>query len=210
MKLYHHPMSSNARKPMMLAHHLGLTVEPVFVNLGKGAQRDPTFLALNPAGAVPVLVDGDVVLPESNAILIYLAEAAGAAGEAVYPTDRGARAQVHRWLFWMANHLSPAVAGLTFENFLKALYGQGGPDPDRVAQSERFFRQHTAVLESHLAGRDWLVGDAVTLADFATVAPFMYREPAKLPLDDRPHLEAWLARVQALPAWQATEPPARG
>jgi glutathione S-transferase len=74
-----------------------------------------------------------------------------------------------------------------------------------LARGARDIARAAAVLDQHLATRRWLVGDAVTLADFAVVAPLMYKDKARLPLDDYPHLLAWFGRVQALPAWRNTE-----
>ncbi len=204
MKLYHHPFSSNARKAVMAAKLLNAAVEPVFVDLLKGEQMTPEFLALNPNHAVPVLVDGDFVLTESHAIMVYLAE--GAAPSTLYPSDRQGRAQVLRWMFWVSNHLSPAVAGLNFENNLKKLYGQGEADPAQVARHERFFHQYAKVLDGQLATRAYVTGDTLTLADLAIAAPLMYAVAAKLPVEGYAHVKAWMARIEALPAWRETSP----
>lgn len=204
MKLYHHPFSSNARKAVMAAKLLNAAVEPVFVDLTKGEQMKPEFLALNPNHAVPVLVDGDFVLTESHAIMVYLAE--GAAPSTLYPSDRQGRAQVLRWMFWASNHLSPAVAGLNFENNLKKMFGQGEADPAQVARHERFFHQYAKVLDGQLATRAYVTGDTLTLADLAIAAPLMYAVAAKLPLEGYAHVKAWMARIEALPAWRETSP----
>lgn len=204
MKLYHHPFSSNARKAVMAAKLLNAAVEPVFVDLTKGEQMKPEFLALNPNHAVPVLVDGDFVLTESHAIMIYLAE--GAAPSTLYPSERQGRAQVLRWMFWASNHLGPAVAGLNFENNLKKMFGQGEADPAQVARHERFFHQYAKVLDGQLATRAYVTGDALTLADLAIAAPLMYAAAAKLPVEGYAHVKAWMERVEALPAWRETSP----
>jgi len=206
MKLYHHPLSSNARKPLMVAKALGIDLELSNVALEKGEQKHAEFLSLNPSGAVPVLVDGDLVLPESNAIMVYLCETAGEKGEALFPRGAKAHAPVLRWLFWASNHMGPAIAGLNFENNLKKLFGQGEADAGQVARHERFFTQFAKVIDGVLARSTFLVGDAPTLADYAVSAPFMYEKAAKLPMDGHEHLRAWLGRMHALPAWKATDP----
>src|SRR5574337_1935568 len=131
MKLYYSPLSSNSRKVRMVAALLDISLELHNVELPKGEQRTPQYLAINPMGKVPVLVDGDFVLPESAAIMIYLAESKP--GNTLYPADRHARAEVNRWLFWAANHFSPAAVALVFEKFLKKKFFNGDdPDPVQV------------------------------------------------------------------------------
>src|SRR3954465_14732630 len=105
MKLHYSPFSTNARKPRLAAAILGIDLTLVPIDLGKGEQRRPEFLALNPMGRVPVLEDGGFVLTESNAIMVYLAESTP--GQALYPSGLKERTEVNRWLFWAASHWSP-------------------------------------------------------------------------------------------------------
>ena len=212
MILYHHLLSSNARRATMTALHLAPHLrEPVslqLVDLTTGAQQAPSYLQLNPAGKVPVLTDGDFSLSESPAIMVYLAD--NAPGQTLWPTDPKARADVNRWLFWCAAHFMPAVATLNWERFVKRLVSGQAADPARVAQGEADFHTHARLLDTHLANRDWVSGDTLSLADFSLAAPLMHEGTAGLPLTDYPHLRAWWDRVRALPAWQATEPPPMG
>lgn len=207
MRLYHHPLSSNARRAVMaalqLAPHLPEPVELVLVDLTQGEHRQPDFLRLNPQGKVPVLVDGDFALTESHAIMEYLAERAP--GQTLWPADAQARADVNRWMFWSAQHLMPPVSVLNWERFVKGLTGAGAPDAAREAAGEAECRAALTTLDTHLNGRTWVAGDALSLADLALAAPLMHAQTARLPLDGLPHLAAWAARVQALPAWQQTE-----
>ncbi len=205
MKLYTFPLSSNARKAVMAAHLLGSDVEHVLVNLATGDQRKPDFLKLNPNGKVPVLQDGDFVLTESNAIMMYLADKVP--GNTVYPSEPRARAIVNQWLFWQANHWGPAIAALNFENVLKKMFGGGDPDPAHVKRNEDFLRQFGAVLDARLADRPWVAGDHVTIADIALAAPLMSMSMAKLPLDGFANVMAWFGRVKELDAWKKSEPP---
>ncbi|MFD1710918.1 glutathione S-transferase family protein [Ottowia sp. GY511] len=207
MRLYHHPLSSNARRAVMAALHLAPRlpepVELVLVDLAQGEHRQPDFLRLNPQGKVPVLVDGDFVLTESHAIMEYLVELAP--GQTLWPADVQARADVNRWMFWSAQHLMPPVGVLNWERFVKGLTGGGAPDAARIAAGEAECRAALAALDRHLNGRTWVAGDALSLADLALAAPLMHAQTARLPLGGLPHLAAWAARVQALPAWQQTE-----
>src|SRR5712692_11942441 len=109
MKLYHFP-SPNPQKVTFALSELGLEYEMVPVDLAKGEQRKPEFLAVNPFGRVPVLVDGDLTLPESQAILAYLGEKTGR----LWPGSIAGRADALRWLFFLAQELSPPTTDLAF------------------------------------------------------------------------------------------------
>jgi glutathione S-transferase len=202
MRLYHHPMSSNARRAVMTALHLGTAVELVFVDLAKGAQRAPEFLRMNPNGRVPVLDDDGFLLTESHAIMQYLADRAP--GQTIYPAEARARADVNRWLFWNAQHFQPAVGVLNWENFVKPMIGRGDPDPREVLRGEGLVGETARVLDAHLAGKEWVVGGTLTLADLALATPLATSEKAKLPVRDFANVQAWFARVQALDVWKKT------
>jgi glutathione S-transferase len=202
MKLYMHPLSSNARRPRLVAHHLGLAVEEVLVDLAKGEQRQPAYLALNPNGKVPTLVDGDLKLTESYAVMIYLCEKNGR--RELYPDELAARTEINRWLFWSANEWSPNIGRLNFENMLKPMLGLGTADPARVQEAENTFKQHAKVLDTFLAQREYILGAKLSLADFALAANLSTIVPAKLPIAGFAHVQAWFARIEKLPAWQAT------
>ena len=209
MRLYHHPLSSNARRAVMaalqLAPHLPEPVELVLVDLTQGEHRQPDFLRLNPHGKVPVLLDGDFALTESLAIMEYLAERAP--GQTLWPANPQARADVNRWMFWSAQHLMPPVSVLNWERFVKGLVTGEAADPARLGQGEAEFHTHASLLDAHLAGREWVCGDALSLADFSLAAPLMHLQTARLPIAPYEHLQTWWARVRDLPAWQASEPP---
>ncbi len=202
MRLYHHPLSSNARRAVMTALHLGAPVDLVPIDLGKGAQRKPDFLKLNPNGKVPVLEDGSFVLWESHAIMQYLADTTP--GQTLYPIDVRGRADVNRWLFWCAHHWSPAIGVLGWENMVKKIVGAGAPDPGAVKRGEALVADCAAVLDAHLGGKRWVLGDVLTLADYALAAPLMAIVPAKLPVNGYANLMVWLRRVEALDAWKKT------
>ncbi|HEY8039195.1 MAG TPA: glutathione S-transferase family protein [Polyangiaceae bacterium] len=204
MRLYHHPLSSNARRAVMAALHLGTKVDLVLVDLGKGEQRQPGYLKMNPNGRVPVLEDDGFVLWESHAIMQYLAEKTP--GQSLYPQEARGRADVNRWLFWNAHHFAPAVGVLNWERMVKRLVGAGDPDPAEVARGEKLVTQFAGVLDAHLAGKQWIAQDRLTLADLALATPLMSTAPARLPVADLPRLQAWFGRVQELDAWKKTSP----
>ncbi len=199
MKLYHNPLSPNGRKPRLVAAHLGLEIEEEIVDFGKGAHKSPEFLKLNPNGKVPVLVDGDTVLWESNAIMAYLA---GRTDNTLWPRS-DARYDILRWMFWEQAHWATATNILVGEHIFAPMRG-AEPDPARVEKGNAETKRFAAVLDGQLASRDWLCGDTVTIADLAIAPSLSLRVPAKLPLDDFKHLGAWFERVQALDAWKKT------
>ena len=204
MKLYHHPFSSNARRAHMAAVHLGYAPELVFIDLSKGAQRNPEYLAINPNGKVPTLVDGEVVVWESLAIMTYLAQKTP--GQTVYPTELVARTHADQWLFWASNHWGPTIGALTFENMLKGMFGQGAPNEYSVAKAEGLLKGYAGTLDAQLATSKFVTGDTLGLADLAIAAPLMYIGPAKLPVEGFTNIARWFAGIQQLEAWKATEP----
>ncbi|HZR79560.1 MAG TPA: glutathione S-transferase family protein [Candidatus Binatia bacterium] len=209
MKLHVAPPSPRAIRVLAVAHHLGLDPDVVPVDLVGGDQRKPAFRALNPNGKMPVLEDDGFVLWESNAIMQYLAAKAG--DRALWPSEPRRQADVSRWQCWELAHWGPAAGTLVFERFVKALFGQGGPTPSEVERGEREFHQYAAVLDLHLRQREWLAGDAVTLADMTVGSWLVYAQ--HYPVEPYREVLRWYDRLQALPAWRKAlplaPPPAR-
>ena len=203
MKLYVHPMSSNARRAHMAALMLGAKPELITVDLSKGAQKSPEYLAINPNGKVPTLVDGNVIIWESMAIMTYLADKTP--GQTLYPSELAARTNVNKWLFWTSNHWSPAIGTLTYENFLKKMFGQGEPNEYAVARGTANVTEFAKTLDAQLAKTKYVAGDQLTLADVAVVPPLMYTNPAKLPVDGYTNLARWFGEMKQLDAWKQTE-----
>ena len=116
MQLYHHPFSPSARRVLMAADHLGVVLDLVEINLASPDDRR-RIEEVNDNGKIPVLVDDGFVLWESCAIMQYLAD--GTPGQTIYPQERVARADVNRWMFWSAQHFSPAIGVIAWENMWK-------------------------------------------------------------------------------------------
>lgn len=201
MHLYYHPVSSNARRVTMAAHHLGIKLDLVEINLASAADRR-RLEEVNPNSKIPVLLDEDFVLTESCAIMQYLADCTP--GQTLYPDDPIARADVNRWMFWATQHFAPAIGVIVWENVWKKVVYGIDTDPVELARGERDLARFATVLDAHLASRQWVCGDAVTLADYAMAAPMMYLERASVPLAQYQHIMAWFGRVQDLPAWRHT------
>ena len=148
---------------------------------------------------VPVLHDGDLVLWEANAIMCHLSNVAGAD---LWPRDPRAQIEVQRWLSWDASHFTAYGGTLYFENLIKPAFGMGAPDAAAVECATRSFAASAAVLDAHLASRKFLLGDALTVADFAVGAALPYAEDAQIPLADFPAIVMWHERLNELPAWR--------
>lgn len=199
MRIYQHQISSNSRRVMMLVQHLELDVECIDINLASPDDRR-RLLEINPNCKIPVLEDDGFLLWESCAIMQYLADKTP--GQRIYPQDVRVRADVNRWMFWATQHLSPAIGVLTWERIWKGFVTGQGPDAKEEARGESDLAECAAVLDSHLVGRDWVVGDSLSLADFALAAPIMYLDKAALPLRQYASLMAWYQRMRQLPAWR--------
>lgn len=203
MKLYGFPASPNTWKVRAAAHQMGVPLELEIVDLTKGAHRKPEYLALNPTGRTPTLVDGDFRLWESVAIMQYLGTKRNFP---MWPNDATARADIMRWQSWHLQHWSRGTTILIFENLVKKIMGLGEPDAKAVAQGAELFHQDAAVLDKHLAGHAYLANDALSLADFTVVAPLFHAEPAKIPLEKYANIKRWFGEQAALPAWTETAP----
>jgi glutathione S-transferase len=204
MKLYGFPASPNTWKVRALAAHLKTPLEFEFVDLLQGAQHTPAYLALNPTGRAPVLLDGDFKLWESNAILQYLASKIPTP---LYPNDAKSRADIARWQCWdLAHWGAQACQPLTFENLVKKFVNMGPPDAAAVAKANEAFSKEAKMLDAHLAKQKYLVGDALTIADFSVAAPLFHAEGAQMPLGSYANVRGWFQRVSALPCWGETAP----
>ena len=193
-KLYCFGESGNAYKAALTMTLADYPFETVYVDFFNGEARSPEFLALNVMGEVPVLVEGDMTLSQSGAIQLHVAQATGRLmGK---PEDHS---EIMRWLFWDNHKGSSQFGPLRFMmNFL--------PEAKRPQAAIDWLagRAKAALktLETHLATRDWLVGDGVTLADIACCSYLYYPEPFGFDRADYPHISAWLDRISALPGWK--------
>ena len=204
MKLYGFPPSPNTWKVRAVAAHLRIPLELEFVDLVKGASHTPDYLALNPTGRAPTLVDGDFKLWESTAIMQYLASRSA---NSLWPDDSRIRADIMRWQSWDLVHWGhEACDPLLFERLVKKFVNLGPPDAAAVENALACFNKEAAVLDAHLAKQPYLVGQNVTLADFSVAAPLFHAVAADMPLAPYRNVQAWFGRVAALPCWQETAP----
>ena len=204
MKLYMNPASSNARRVRVTNAVLGLDLEEQLVDLAKGEQRKPEYLAINPNGTVPALVDGALVLTESRAIMQYLAAKKPASD--LLPRDDWARTDVIRWQFWDAAHFSPQLGTFTFQKLIKPWLGLGAPDQAKLDEALVNFHRYAGVLDAHLNGKKYVVGNGLTIADLTLASSMMYAQQTEVPVAEYPHVQAWFTRISEMDAWKKTSP----
>lgn len=204
MKLYYVVGSPNCRKVHAVINHLGLGLDIEYRDFFSGELRSPEYLAINPNGMVPTLRDGDLTLWESNAIMQYLAD--GVPGNALLPADRKLRAEVMRWQSWELADFNKAFGALSFEAVSKPAYLHAQPDEALVSWSRRELARFAPVLDRALAGRDYLVGSGITLADYSVIHLEGFKE--LVPFDWAPYatLNGYFARMRAVPHWAQTAP----
>jgi glutathione S-transferase len=193
LRLYDFGPSANCLKVRILLTHLELRFERVPVDLFAGETLTPEYLAKNPAGRAPVLelADGEC-LPESNAILLYLAE-----GTQYLPADRLERARVNQWLFFEQNLIEPNVGTAQFWR----LTGRAEQRPEVLAQKVETGRAALEILERHLSGTDFLALGRYTVADISVYAYTHLAPQAGIDLAGFPSVRAWLTRVEAQPGF---------
>jgi glutathione S-transferase len=192
MKLYGHELSGNSYKVKLMLSLLGLEYEWVKVDLMAGTHKQPEFLALNSFGQVPVLTDGDVVLADAQAILVYLARQYG--GEAWLPLDAEAMSRVIRWLSTTAGEIRQGPESARLYHLFKATR----INLEQANQKAAFILTQ---LNEHLANREWLELGHPTIADVA-VFPYVALAPdGKIDLAPYPQVLAWIDRVKQLPGF---------
>jgi glutathione S-transferase len=176
-----------------MLQELGVDFEAVTVNLRAGEHRQPEFLKLNPAGKVPVLVDEDLVLTESVAIVLYLAEKYPDKG--LVPTDLRQRSQFYRWILFSATELEQPLWRISRHT---SLYPEHLRLPAEVALAQQDFTNMAAVIEDHMQERQFLMGESVTAADFVCAYTLDWANEIRL-LDNCPQLLQYIERMYARP-----------
>ena len=192
MKLYGFGQSRWLRV-LWAIKELEVECELVPVKIPAGEHLTPEFLQLNPAHKVPVLVDGDLVLAESAAIVLYLAEKYPAKG--LLPSDPVQRAHVYRWIMFTMTELDQPLWRIVRHSFI---YPEDKRSPADIALAREDFADMAQVLEQHMAGREFIVGNAITAADCVAAYTIDWANEFKL-LDALPQLRAYLERMYARP-----------
>jgi GSH-dependent disulfide-bond oxidoreductase len=192
LKVYAFSTPNSVKVPIML-EELGLAYDLRAVNIRKGAQKSPAYLAQNPNGKVPLLIDGDLVLPESGAILVHLAEKTGR----LLPKGPVARARTFEWLFVQLSGTGPAFGQSGYWQKLAA-----DRNEPAIARYQAEADRLADLIDAHLATSEWFAGDDYTIADIAHFGWFWRRDFAGVSFDNRPNLSRWYAAMEARPAVQ--------
>ena len=197
IKLYCFGESGNAYKAALALELSGLDWEPVKVDFFNGEARTPEYRDnVNSMGEVPAMVDGDVHLSQSGVIQDYVAEKSGQFGG----KNADERREILRWVFW-DNHKLSSVAGPT--RFLMNFLPEDKRPSEVIAFNQGRLKAAYAILNDHLEGRDWIVGDAITNADLSCCGYLYYPEPFGFDRSEWPNIDAWLTRLSDTPGWKA-------
>jgi glutathione S-transferase len=192
IKLYDFPLSGHGHHARLLLSLLNVDYENIEVDLRSGAQKSPEFLKLNPFGQVPVLVDDDIVIRDSNAILVYLAAKYAPEWN---PTDPVSAADIQAWLTTASKEITggPGAARLV------TIFGAPLDHAKLIEQSHVLLRQ----IDDHLATHKWLAIDRATIADISAYSYIARAPEGDVSLKDYPNVRAWLSRIEALPGFVA-------
>lgn len=204
MKLYYVVGSPNCRKVHAVINHLGLKVDFEYLDFFTGELKTAPFRAVNPNGMVPALVDGPLKLWESNAIMQYLADGAGA--DALFPREAKRRADVQRWLAWELSHFNKALGVLSFEAVAKPNFMKLDPNAALVAWAQGELKTFAPVLDAHLAGRQFVSGATLTIADYALIHLEFFKEAVPFDWSPYTNVNAYFDRMRKVEHWAKTAP----
>jgi glutathione S-transferase len=191
IKLYNFPRSGHAHRVELMLSLLQLPTELIFVDLAKGAHKQPEYLAINPMGQVPAIDDQGVVLADSNAILVYLAQKYG--NGCWLPTDPVGSAKVQRWLSIAAGPIAFGVARARLITVFGAPYNA----EEVIANSHALLK----IIDQELSATPYLVGTEPTIADVSAYSYIAHAPEGNVSLDEYANIRAWLARIEALPGF---------
>ncbi len=202
MKLYMHPASNTSRPVALLIEENRLPVEMAVVDLMTGAHLQPDYLAINPNGLVPALVDGDFTLTESSAILKYLADKFDLP---TYPKDLKARAKVNELMDWFNTGFYRDYGyGVVYPQIFPH-HKRGSEEAQKatIAWGKGLTERWLKVLNDHWLGHGnpYLTGDTLTIADLFGAGLITCGHPIRSEFKGYPNIEAWLKRIEALPNW---------
>ncbi len=193
IKLYRYALSGHSHRVELFLSLLGLPVELINVNLAAAEQKAPAFLQMNAFGQVPVIQDGDVILADANAILVYLSSRYAANAEDWSPRDPVRAAAVQRWLSVAAGPLAfgPAIARAI------AVFKRPINPEEAIGRAKQLF----TVMDATLQSSDFLTGPTPTIADIANYSYTAHAPEGGISLEPYPYLRRWLARIEALPGF---------
>jgi glutathione S-transferase len=187
------------RRVLALIKHLGVQADLVEVDMMGGALRAADYVALNPNMKAPTLVDGDLVLWESAAIMAYLC---AKSGSDMWPAHNPVeQVEVLRWLSWNDCHWAPSVAPFYFEHVVKSTFGIGPADTASLGPKAPDLIKYAHVLDSHLSGRSHVACGRLTIADFQLASMATYWRESEMPLEPFPNIVRWIDGLMRNAAW---------
>ncbi|WP_394781671.1 glutathione S-transferase family protein [Undibacterium sp.] len=191
MKLYYHPLSGHSHRARLFLSLIGIPHELIVVDLKKREQKSEAFLKLNSFGQLPVLQDGQTVISDSNAIMVYVAKVQGR--KDWLPETPAEAAAVQRWLSVAAGEIArgPAAARLI------TVFGAPLDAEDTIKRSHAILK----LVDGQLVTQDWLAASHPTIADVALYSYISSAPEGNVNLSGYPHVLAWLTRVEALPGF---------
>jgi len=203
MKLYGSTLSANFRKVAAIALELEIDLHVNEVNVYQGDGQSAEYLAQNPLGQIPSLVDGDLVLRESNAIALYLAEKYG--NNPIYSNDFAQRAHINQWLFWESSQWQPMLSEVMGAVVGHVLLPAVLPAPENSPawDADKCLKQLT-FLEQHLS-TGWVAGETLTIADFAVGAMTTYFSRCQFPFELYPNITRWCNALHTRTSWANTQ-----
>jgi glutathione S-transferase len=205
MRLHVFPPSPRAIKVLAVRNYLELDCEVRVIDYFRQEQKSEAFGVINPNLRMPVLEDNDFVLWESNAIAFYLASKKPGAG--LWPSTIRDQADVLRWLAWEDAHWTNAIGILLTERVKKGLGLSPGPlDPLRLAEGITEFEVLARILDQHLAGRSWLIGERLTIADFTVACWLTAAKPGGYEVTQFNEISRWFDAMQRVPGWRTALP----
>ena len=199
--LHEYSLSGNCYKVRLTAALVGLPLERREYDLMKGETRTPEFLAnVNANGRIPVLQIGDRFIPESNAACHYVAD-----GSKLIPADRLDHADMLRWMFWEQYNHEPNIATLRFWMRWVGIEQLTGAQREQMPIKRKAGNEALKLMDDHLKGRDWLVGDSISLADICLFAYTHVADEADFDLELYPNVIRWMERIMTLPGFVPME-----
>lgn len=195
VEIYYHPLSFPSLAPVFAAESMGIEYTTKLVDLSKGEQSSPEYLAVNPYGKVPALKEGDFTLAESASIMRYMARKNNSV---LYPNEPQAQANVDQWMDYINHHIRTNVGKVHFNRTLAAMMGAEA-DEKSLADGERYLESNFPAIEDCLSQQPYLCGEAMTLADIALVAALEPSDMSKIDMSNYPSLTKWLAARRSEP-----------
>jgi glutathione S-transferase len=201
IKLYSNEVTSNGIKMSLLFNAVG--IEPIYqeVSLHKGEHMTEEFLAINPNGKIPAIIDNNIVLTESNAILHYITNKYESD---LWPKSLACQSEVLKWLFWQSSVWADAVGPFNYKNVVLPYFGINRTENISLAQLA-LFEKAAKILEDHLITKTVLVDGRITIADISIASLLFFAVKAKVPLNGFPRVTKWLSYLEEETWWKITK-----